>query len=117
MFRRRAERAQAGAAQTCLDLEAVLAVRVDVFVAGRREPGDVLLVHRLALRPETVDHGGHVDRVPGHHRVGHQVQAASLVPQLLLLLLPERALVGEQQELPQAVQGLALVELAEDPRR
>ena len=99
----------------CLDLEAVLAVRVDVFVAGRREPGDVLLVHRLALGPELLDHRGHVDRVPGHHRVGHQVQAARLVPQLLLLLLPERALVGEQQELPQAVQGLALVELGVDP--
>src|SRR5262249_13186571 len=38
-----------------------------------------------------------------------------LVPQLLLLLSPQHALVGEQQELPQAVHGLALVELAEDP--
>ena len=86
-----------------------------MLIAGRGEPGDVLLVHRLALRPETFDHSGHVDRVPGHHRVGHQVQAPRLVPQFLLLLLPERALVGEEQELPQAVEGLALVELAEDP--
>src|SRR4051794_22115587 len=32
-------RPQAGAAQPLLDLEAVLAVRVDVLVAGRGEPG------------------------------------------------------------------------------
>ena len=34
-----------------------------------------------------VDHGGHVDRVPGHNCVGHQVQAARLIHQLPLLLL------------------------------
>ena len=67
--------AQAGTAQPLLALEAVLAVGVDVLVAGRREPGDVLVVHTPALGPELLDHGGHVDRVPGHHRVCHQVQA------------------------------------------
>jgi hypothetical protein len=80
-----------------------------------REPGDILLLHRPAFGSNLFDHGGHVDRVPCHHRVGRQVQAACLVPQLIFLLLPERALIGEEQELPQAVERLTLVNLTEDP--
>ena len=38
-----------------------------MLVAGRGEPGDVLLIHRPAFGSKLVDHGGHVDRVPGHH--------------------------------------------------
>ena len=67
MFSRLTERPKAGAAQSLLDLEPVLAVWVDVLVAGRGEPGDVLLIHRPAFGSKLVDHGGHVDRVPGHH--------------------------------------------------
>jgi len=56
MFRRLAERSQAGATQPLLDLKPVLPVRVDVLIAGRRKSGDVLVVHLLALRPEPFDH-------------------------------------------------------------
>jgi hypothetical protein len=51
-----------GAAQSLLDLEAAFAVRVEVLVPGRREPGDVLLVHGLALGPKPLDHGGRLLR-------------------------------------------------------
>ena len=40
---------------TLLDLEAVIAVRVDVLVAGRPVPGHVLIVHRRARGPELLD--------------------------------------------------------------
>lgn len=111
MFRGLAERSQAEAGQSLLDLEPVFAVGVDVLVAGRGQAGNVCLIHRPAFGSKLVDHGGHVHRVPVHYRVGDQVQAPRLVPQLLFLPLAERSLVREQQELPQAVEGLTLVEL------
>ena len=67
MFSRLTERPKAGAAQSLLDLEPVLAVRVDVLVAGWRQPGDVLLIHRPTFGPKLIDHRRHVDCVPGHH--------------------------------------------------
>jgi hypothetical protein len=40
---------QAGASQPLQDLEAAFAVRVDVFVTGRREPGHATLVYGQPL--------------------------------------------------------------------
>ena len=77
--------------------------------------GNIFVPHGIPFRPELLDRRRHVDRVPGDHGIGQQVQAPRLVRLLLLLLPPDRALVGEEQELPQGVQGLALVELGVDP--
>jgi hypothetical protein len=62
-----------------------------------------------------VEHRGQVDRIPGHHRIGQQIQARRLMQQFLFLLFPQDPLVGEHQEFTQRVQGLALVELSLDP--
>ena len=52
-------------------------------VAGRGEPGNVFLMHALAVRPGLVHCRRHVDRVPGHNCVRHQVQAPRLAGELL----------------------------------
>src|SRR4051812_21426396 len=64
---------------------------------------------------ESLDRRCHGDRVPRDHTVGQQVQAHRLVHLFLLLPPPDLAPAGEEQELPQRVQGLALVNLGVDP--
>jgi hypothetical protein len=55
MFSRVAERPPTGPAQSFLDLEAVLPVRMDGLVAGGGEPAEVLLLHPPALCPKRLE--------------------------------------------------------------
>jgi hypothetical protein len=73
------------------------------------------LLNRMPVDAKPVDRRRHVDCIPRDHRVGQEVQAGRLVHLLLLLLPPDLAPIGEEQELPQRVQRLPLVELGVDP--
>ena len=73
------------------------------------------VLNRMPVDAKPVDRCRHIDRVPRDHRVGQEVQAGRLVHLFFLLLPPDLAPVGKEQELSQGVQRFPLVELGVDP--
>src|SRR5262245_65071416 len=75
----------------------------------------ICLPYRLTFHSQLLDGRSHIDRIPSHHGIGEQIQAASLVGLSLFLFAPQRASVGEKEKLPQGMKRFALVELRVDP--
>jgi len=94
--------------------ERIFAIRVDVFVASRREVGQIVRVDREPLGAQLFDGGMHVHRIPDHDGIGQQVQAASLILLFFLVFAADFAFVGDHQEPAQGMQRLAFVELGMD---
>ena len=79
--------------------ERILAIRVDVFVASRREVGQIVWVDREPLGAQLFDGGLHVHRISDHDGIGQQVQAAGLILLFFLVFAADFAVVGDHQEL------------------
>ena len=77
-----------------------------------REVGDVLVVYGVALGSEPFEDLPVAGRVPEYDGVGEEAEAQGPLGLLLGLALADVAFVGEEEEAPQGVQLLALVELA-----
>ena len=54
----------------------------------------------------------HIDRVPGHYCIGHQIETTGLIGLIFGLMPSNVALIGEKEKLPEGMQGLPLVELS-----
>ncbi len=80
----------------------------------RGYPGEVLVLHLVAVSAELLDDAADMDGVPDQHGVGEQAEAAGLIHYLLVVAGPEAALVGEEQRFGQDVAELAAVELQLD---
>ena len=67
------------------------------------------------LSPQLFDGGVHVKGAPGDDSVRDEVQTEDLVGLLISLTALDLALVSEEQEAPEGVEGLSFVQLAVDP--
>ena len=67
------------------------------------------------LSPQLFDGGVHVKGAPGDGSVRDEVQTEDLVGLLISLTALDLALVSEEQEAPEGVEGLSFVQLAVDP--
>src|SRR5439155_5107818 len=81
------ERAKSSPCQAAFDVEAVLAVRIDVSSERGREMREVLVSRGDAISSQHIEHPGHVHGVPRDHGVGDQVEAEGL-DGLVLVLCP-----------------------------
>ena len=84
-------------------------------VESRRQVAQVEVPSEDSFGPQLSQRCIHVDCIPGHDRVGHQVQAEDLIRLLLSLAPPDFALVGEEEEAAQGVQRFTFVQLSLDP--
>jgi len=106
-----AEWSQSSPPATGLNVELILTVHIDVSPERRRDVSQVVIVDSKALSSGGLERFGHVHRVPGDDRVGRQVQAEHLRRLVFELRATDLALIGEEQEAPEVVELLALVQL------
>ena len=78
--------------------ERIFAIRVDVFVASRREVGQIVWVDREPLGAQLFEGSLHVHRLSDHDGIGQQVQAASLILLFFLVFAADFAFVSDHQE-------------------
>ena len=56
----------------------------------------------------------HIDRVPGHYRIGHEIETTGLVGLIFGLVSPNVALISKEEKLSECMQGLPFVKLCVD---
>ena len=89
-------------------------INIDVSPERRRDVSQVVIVEGNTVSSDGIERLRHVHRVPRDDRVGCQVQAEHLGRLVFELRATDLALIGEEQEAPQIVELLALVQLATD---
>lgn len=76
--------------------------------------GEITLLHGIALLPELLHDGCHIDGVPHDHRIGDQVEATGLMGQNLPSRVAQVSLVRNDESRAEVVEGLAFVELPQN---
>ena len=66
---------------------------------------------RHAFRSQVRNRIHHIDRVPGHYGIGHEIETTSLIGLIFGLVSTNVSLIGKEEKLPECMQGLPLVEL------
>jgi hypothetical protein len=97
------------------EVDRVFAIGVEVGVLQRRDAFKLTSGDELALGAELVDRELRVDGVPDHDRVDDESQAERLLLLLVGVAVPRLAFVGVEQDAPQPVEVLALVQLPPVP--
>ena len=88
-------------------------MHVDVVMAERRQPCDVLIPYGKTVLTQLIQCRLHVDGVPQDDDVEHQAQRAQLVLLTLLIALPEFAAFSVKNGARHTVTPLATVELGQ----
>ena len=91
--------------------EVPVAVDVDVLVDARRQVGDDVVADRVSFGRELPKRGVGINRVPGHHRVGDEVEALGLDVLVEAATVVELTPVGVGDPPPESVERFTLVEL------
>src|SRR5438132_9071815 len=71
----------------------------------------ITVCYCMPLRAQVRNRIHHIDRVPGHYSIGHEIETTGLVGLIFGLVSPNVALIGKEKKLPEGMQGLPLVEL------
>src|SRR3989442_16003372 len=72
---------------------------------------EITVCYCMPFRSQVRNRIHHIDRVPGHYGIGHQIETTGLVGLIFGLVAPNVALIGKEEKLPERMQGFPLVEL------
>src|SRR5713226_49121 len=75
---------------------------------------EITVCYRMPLRSQVRNGIRHVDRVPGHYGIGHQIETTGLVGLIFGLVSPNVALIGKEEKLSECMQGFPFVQLCVD---
>src|SRR6266567_19594 len=75
---------------------------------------EITVCYDMPLRAQVCKRIRHVDGVPGHYGIGHEIEATGLIGLIFWLVSTDVALIGKDEKLPECMQGLPLVELCMD---
>jgi hypothetical protein len=75
----------------------------------------ILLAHRVALCLELLNRHGHEYRVPDHHGIREEIEAAGLMQLFFFVLFPYLPFIRKEQKVSQGVQRFAFDQLPIDP--
>jgi hypothetical protein len=75
---------------------------------------DIGLVNLPAFTPQLLDRFPHIDRIPDHHRIRHQIQAGGLIELIVGMAFADLRFIGHEEKPAERVQRLALIQLPVD---
>src|SRR5712692_10585447 len=90
----------------------VFPIAINMCVQCWGEMDEITVCYCMPLGSQIRNSIHHIDRVPRHYRIGHQVETAGLIGLIFGLMPPNVSLIGEKEKLPESMQGLPLVELS-----
>ena len=75
---------------------------------------EITVCYCMPFRSQVRNRIHHIDRVPGHYGIGHQIETTGLVGLIFGLVSPNVALISKEEKLSECMQGLPFVQLGVD---
>src|SRR5712692_903445 len=89
----------------------VFPIAINMCVQCWGEMDEITVCYCMPLGSQIRNSIHHIGRVPGHYRIGHQIETAGLIGLIFGLMPPNVSLIGEKEKLPKGMECLPLVQL------
>ena len=73
----------------------IATIHIDMPIAGRPDPGEITVLHRIALAFELFDHSRHVHGIPENDGIGDEVETTGLMDELFPSFATQTGMTNE----------------------